>query len=92
MIISDAMIWSSFTSVIYDHNDSGQYCKTMIMIVSYAPNQALDLAMIVNDATIRSTFTSVIYDWYDSGQYFMIVSYAPNLALALANVINYDCE
>ncbi len=29
------MYYKSFTIVIYDHYDSGQYFKTMIMIVIY---------------------------------------------------------
>ncbi len=29
------MYYKSFTIVIYDHNDSGQYYKTMITIVIY---------------------------------------------------------
>ncbi len=36
------LYYKSFTIVIYDHNDSSQYCKTMITIVSCAPNFALD--------------------------------------------------
>ncbi len=34
--------------IIYYHNDSGQYYKTMIMIISYAPNFTLSLASVVN--------------------------------------------
>jgi hypothetical protein len=34
--------------IIYDHNDSGQYYKTMITIISYAPNFALALTSVVN--------------------------------------------
>jgi hypothetical protein len=38
----------SFTIVIYDRNDSSHYFKTMITIVSYAPNLALALASVIN--------------------------------------------
>jgi hypothetical protein len=31
------LYYKSFTIIIYNHNDSSQYYKTMIMIVSYAP-------------------------------------------------------
>jgi len=34
--------------VIYDHIDSGQYYKTLITIVSYAPNLTLALSSVVN--------------------------------------------
>ena len=44
MIVSDATIWSTFTSVIYDRYDSVQY----FMIVSYAPNLALAIANVIN--------------------------------------------
>ncbi len=37
-----------FTIVIYDHNDSGQYYKTTILIGSYAPNLAWPLASVIN--------------------------------------------
>jgi hypothetical protein len=37
----------SFTIIIYDCNDSGQYYKTNIMI-GYAPNLALVLASVAN--------------------------------------------
>jgi hypothetical protein len=37
-----------FTIIIYDCSDSSQYYKTIIMIVSYAPNLALALASVVN--------------------------------------------
>jgi hypothetical protein len=40
--------YKRFMIVIYDHNDSGQYYKTMIMILSYAPNLALALASVIN--------------------------------------------
>ncbi len=76
MIVSDATIWSTFTSVIYDRYDSVQY----FMIVSYAPNLALALANVIN------------YDceWCHNLEQFTIISYAPNLALALASVDKYD--
>jgi hypothetical protein len=52
--------------IIDDHNDSGQYYKTMITIVSYAPNFTLALVVlsitIVSDATITDVDRSVIYD------------------------------
>ncbi len=34
--------------VIYDRIESGQYYKTMIMIVSYAPNLTLALSSVIN--------------------------------------------
>jgi hypothetical protein len=57
----------SFTVVIYDHNDSGQYYKTMITIESYAPNLALALASVVNYDherchNLERHLLSVIYD------------------------------
>ncbi len=33
---------------MYDRNDSSHYYKSMIMIVSYAPNLALALASVIN--------------------------------------------
>jgi len=41
------MYYKSFTIVINDH-DSGQYYKTTITIVSYAPNLALALDSVVS--------------------------------------------
>ncbi len=38
----------SLTIVIYDRIDSGQYYKTMITIVSYAPHLTLALSSVVN--------------------------------------------
>jgi hypothetical protein len=43
------MYYESFTIVIYNYNDSGQYYKTTIMIVSYAPNLSLAIASVIND-------------------------------------------
>jgi hypothetical protein len=35
MMNTGGLYYKSFTVVIYDRNDSGQYNKTMIMIVIY---------------------------------------------------------
>ncbi len=43
-----ALYYKSFTIIIYNHNDSSQCYKTMIMIVSYAPNLALAVSSVVN--------------------------------------------
>jgi hypothetical protein len=45
---SSGLYYKSFTIVIYDRIDSGQYNKTMIMIVSYAPHLTLALSSVVN--------------------------------------------
>ncbi len=45
---NSGLYYKSFTIVIYDNIDSGQYYKTMIMIVSYAPHSTLALSSIVN--------------------------------------------
>jgi len=37
---TSGLYYKSFTIVIYNHNDSSQYYKTMITIVSYAPSFA----------------------------------------------------
>jgi hypothetical protein len=42
------LYYKSFTIVIYNGIDSGQYYKTMITIVSYAPHLTLDLSSVVN--------------------------------------------
>ncbi len=34
------LYYKSFTIIIYDRNDSGQYYKTMITIVSFTPSFA----------------------------------------------------
>ncbi len=38
--------YKSFTIITYDYNDSGQYYKTTIMIVSYSPNSAFALVSV----------------------------------------------
>jgi len=45
--------------VIYDHIDGGQYYKTMITIVSYAPNLMLALSSVVNYDRSDDTIWSV---------------------------------
>ncbi len=45
---TSGLYYKIFTIVIYDHNDIGQYYKTTIMIISYAPNLFLDLASVIN--------------------------------------------
>ncbi len=61
----------SFKFVIYYRNDSGQYYKTTITIVSFAPNLALALPSIVNDdrkwchnleSHLTDNARSIIYD------------------------------
>jgi hypothetical protein len=42
------LYYKSLTIVIYDCIDSGQYYKTMITIVSYAPNLTLALSSVIN--------------------------------------------
>ncbi len=42
------LYYKILTIVIYDRIDNGQYCKTMIMIVSYAPNLTLALSSVIN--------------------------------------------
>ncbi len=42
------LYYKSFTIVIYDRIDSGQYYKTMIMIISYAPHLTLALSSVMN--------------------------------------------
>jgi len=37
-VMTSVMYYKCFTIVIYDRNDSGQYYKTTITIVSDAPN------------------------------------------------------
>ncbi len=46
--VTSGLYYNSFTIVIYDCNDSNLYHKTMIIIVSYAPNLALSLASVIN--------------------------------------------
>ncbi len=67
---SCGLYYKSFTIIIYDHNESSQYYKTMIMIVSYAPNLALALASIVNydrkccHNLKRHLLTIIVCLWY----------------------------
>ncbi len=48
MIESNGLYYKSFTIVIYDCNDSSQYCNIMFKIISYAPNLTIALASVVN--------------------------------------------
>jgi hypothetical protein len=51
MIVNDnssGLYYKSFTIIIYDCINSGQYYKTMIMIVSYAPRFTLALSSVIN--------------------------------------------
>jgi hypothetical protein len=45
---SSGLYYKIFAIVIYDGNDSGQYSKITIMIISYAPNLALAFSSVVN--------------------------------------------
>jgi len=47
-ILISGLYYKSFTTVIYNHIDSGQNYKTMITIVSYAPHLTLALSSVVN--------------------------------------------
>jgi hypothetical protein len=42
------LYYKSFTIVIYDRIDSGQYYKTMITIVSYGPHLTLAFSSVVD--------------------------------------------
>jgi hypothetical protein len=44
----NGLYYKSLMIIIYDRIDSGQYYKTMITIVSYAPNLTLALSSLVN--------------------------------------------
>ncbi len=46
--MGSGLYYKSLTIVIYDRINSGQYYKTWIMIVSYAPNVTLALSSVVN--------------------------------------------
>ncbi len=46
--ITSGLYYKSFTIVIYDRIDSGQYYKTMIMIISYPPHLTLALSSVIN--------------------------------------------
>ncbi len=41
--VASGLYYKSFTNIINDHNDRGQYYKTKIANVSYARNLALEL-------------------------------------------------
>jgi hypothetical protein len=47
-IETSGLYYKIFTIVIYDRIDGGQYYKTIIMIVSYAPHLTLALSSVVN--------------------------------------------
>jgi len=42
------LYYKSFTIIIYNRIDSGQYYKTMITIISYAPHLTLALSSVIN--------------------------------------------
>ena len=48
LLMTSSLYYKSLTIIIYDHIDGGQYYKTMIMIVSYAPHLTLALSSVIN--------------------------------------------
>ncbi len=83
------LYYKSFMIIIYDHIDSGQYYKTMIMIVSCAPH--LTLAYLVSSITIISDAPNcgITYDRQsDNRNSFIIQAKGANTIKAFIPISN----